>query len=289
MRNNNHYRGSRDWNNNHPEAFGRNDYDRWNDVSFNRGGRISNNTGFGRNRGRYEDEYDEFLNSDGGWNTSYQDSESYYGAGRDEGNFLGRTGERIRETWNRWKPEFNNRNREYSQSRNRDWNNNYDNYNYNSNNRNRRNSDNWNVDKRYNDHENYSRRNFGNNSNYGDQHRSWNDRDHNFFERAGDRIREKWNDWTHHNDRHRNDHDDHHHGRNIFERAGDIIKEKWNEWTHHDGRDRDHRYRNDSYRYDNSGYDGGYQGKYSNQDRRNFRNYRDNSFSGRNRLYEDAY
>lgn len=78
------------------------------------------------------------------------------------------------------------------------------------------------------------------------------DNDRNFFERAGDKIRETWNDWTDGDDdrnyrgnnyssrgnygggydtrRHDND-------RNFFERAGDKIRETWNDWTEDDDRD----------------------------------------------------
>jgi hypothetical protein len=83
------------------------------------------------------------------------------------------------------------------------------------------------------------------------------DDDRNFFERAGDRIRDAWNDRTdrdddrdyrNYSDRQRSnqyrgyrsggyeDQDD----RNIFERAGDKIREKWNDWRHGDDDERDY-------------------------------------------------
>lgn len=75
--------------------------------------------------------------------------------------------------------------------------------------------------------------------------------DRNFFERAGDRIRETWNDWTDRDDDrgYQTRGDD----RNLFERAGDKIREKWNDWTEDD--ERDYRARGG---YGSRGYSGDY-------------------------------
>jgi hypothetical protein len=107
--------------------------------------------------------------------------------------------------------------------------------------------------------------------------RSYRDDDRNFFERAGDKIRETWNDWTDNDDndydrgrrsngyseryyngngnghgsRYNNRHDD----RNIFQRGADKIREVWNDFTDDDD---DDRYSRRSYSRDNYDNDNGY-------------------------------
>lgn len=77
-----------------------------------------------------------------------------------------------------------------------------------------------------------------------DSYERGNDRD--MFDRAGDRIRETWNDWTG---------DDRRDERNMFERAGDRIRDAWNEWTDDDhDRNRGYRSGGEAGRYGEAGY-----------------------------------
>jgi hypothetical protein len=201
---NNHYRGSRDWNDNHPGSFNNRDREQWNRSSYYNGG--DDHSYRYNNRGRYEDEYDEFLNQganrrDNNWN----DGQSYYGY-RDErnmGNFIERAGEKLRDTWRRWT--------------HRD------------------------------DHDdNYSR-------GYGDH-------DHSYYNRSENRGNRYNNNYpAYHSNYHRHGDD-----RNFFERAGEKIKEKWHDWMDRDERDHDHDhgYRNNSYRYQDEGHEPGeYRGR----------------------------
>src|SRR5690606_14739298 len=124
-------------------------------------------------------------------------------------------------------------------------------------------------------------RNWGNNSNYGENYnrrnrgyyndhdnyrgsRDWHhDDDRTFFERAGDRIRETWNRWTDDDDDRRsgyprrNDNRDEY-GDNMFQRAGRRIRDTWRDWTNSDDRD------NYSRDYDDDGRDYDYRRNYGN-------------------------
>jgi hypothetical protein len=158
---NDHYRGSRDWNDNRPGQYNRDNYERRQWEYYNRG----------RDDDRYyqdrNHQYDEFIDhnanrDDGRWN----DTNSYYDY-RDErnmGDFVERTGEKLKEVWNRWT--------------HRDEHPHYE------------------RDARgYYDHDRRNDRNY---------HRDYND-EPGFFERAGEAIREKWDNWTHRNRHHHDD------------------------------------------------------------------------------------
>jgi hypothetical protein len=131
--------------------------------------------------------------------------------------------------------------------------------------------------------------------------------DRNFFERAGDKIRETWNDWTDRDERYDNDYNDSYNrgsygrnDRNFFERAGDKIRETWNDWTDND-RDEE-RYSQPNYRtYGSNGNGNGYSGRsYNNNgnnngnggwnrnNRRQRYGSRDDNYFGRNLRYDDG-
>ena len=149
---NEHYRGSRDWNRNRPDKYNRHgdEHRQWNYYNNERDGYYDD-----PQRWHHYSEFSSRLpNRD---EDHWMEDANYYRDERNMGNFVERTGERLRDAWNHWTHPHERRHE-------------------------------WKAGGYYHQ-ENRDRRHP---PEYSRDHR-----DEGFFERAGDRIRETWNDWTH--------------------------------------------------------------------------------------------
>jgi hypothetical protein len=153
---------------------------------------------------RMKDKWNDWTdNDDNVYSQRYRSRHSYgNGNGRDNGeNIFNKAGRKIRETWDDWtdRDDYDNRRRNdgndsrsyYGRS-----------YGYGGNNNDHRDG-NWNrwFNGEGNNQGDYAHKSRNNHNNHSSErrypgNRNHSDHDRNFFERAADKIKEKWNDWT---------------------------------------------------------------------------------------------